>query len=202
MRKTLKEILLQVKIKNNLLWARMRELGIYTQSELARQAGISPLQVGLVANFKVQLNKRRGPRREKWPNYVRKLSTFLRCLPEDILPPWSFDIKQREFEREHSVESILPALVWLEEERLALPRPDEIYQDREIENTVGEALQTLPERTRKVFEMRHGLNGEYEHTLEEVGEKFGIGKERVRQIEHRALRTLRHPKWSKRLRGY
>jgi len=60
----------------------------------------------------------------------------------------------------------------------------------------------LTERERSVIEMRFGLNDGKDHTLEEVGRAFGVTRERIRQIEAKALRKLRHPSRSKALRDY
>lgn len=64
------------------------------------------------------------------------------------------------------------------------------------------ALEKLPERERKIIQLRYGLyDGQY-RTLEEVGREFGITRERIRQIEAKALRKLRHPHYGRHLRGY
>jgi RNA polymerase primary sigma factor len=64
------------------------------------------------------------------------------------------------------------------------------------------ALQKLPERERRIIQLRYGLyDGQY-RTLEEVGREFGITRERIRQIEARVLRKLRHPHYGRNLRGY
>jgi RNA polymerase primary sigma factor len=63
-------------------------------------------------------------------------------------------------------------------------------------------LSSLSERERKVLEMRFGLKDGQGHTLEEVGQKFGVTRERIRQIEAKALRKLRHPIRSRKLRDY
>jgi RNA polymerase primary sigma factor len=63
-------------------------------------------------------------------------------------------------------------------------------------------LQKLPERERRIIQLRYGLcDGQY-RTLEEVGREFGITRERIRQIEARVLRKLRHPHYGRHLRGY
>jgi RNA polymerase primary sigma factor len=63
-------------------------------------------------------------------------------------------------------------------------------------------LQKLPERERRIIQLRYGLyDGQY-RTLEEVGREFGITRERIRQIEARVLRKLRHPHYGRSLRGY
>ena len=54
----------------------------------------------------------------------------------------------------------------------------------------------------RIIKMRFGLEDGTEHTLEEVGEKFGVTRERIRQIEAKALRKLRHPSRSKKLKDY
>jgi RNA polymerase primary sigma factor len=64
------------------------------------------------------------------------------------------------------------------------------------------ALQKLPERERKIIQLRYGLyDGQY-RTLEEVGREFGITRERIRQIEAKVLRKLRHPYYGRSLRSY
>jgi len=71
-----------------------------------------------------------------------------------------------------------------------------------LKEQVRSALAVLNEREREVVEMRFGLKDGQEHTLEEVGRHFGVTRERIRQIEAKALRKLRHPNRSRSLRDY
>jgi RNA polymerase primary sigma factor len=83
-----------------------------------------------------------------------------------------------------------------------LPLPIELASHQLMKEQIAEALGKLAERERKIIELRFGLcDGKY-RTLEEVGREFGITRERIRQIEAKALRKLRHPSYSRRLRGY
>ena len=63
-------------------------------------------------------------------------------------------------------------------------------------------LDTLNEREARVLELRFGLEDGRSRTLEEVGKDFGVTRERIRQIEAKALRKLRHPNRSKKLRDF
>jgi RNA polymerase primary sigma factor len=83
----------------------------------------------------------------------------------------------------------------------AIP-PDEVAAASLLRTQLEEVLQKLPERERKIIQLRYGLNDGRYRTLEEVGVEFGITRERVRQIEAVALRRLRHPYLGKQLRGY
>jgi RNA polymerase primary sigma factor len=67
---------------------------------------------------------------------------------------------------------------------------------------IAEALDKLSERERRIIVLRFGLEDGKFRTLEEVGREFGITRERIRQIEAKALRKLRHPSYSRQLRGY
>jgi RNA polymerase primary sigma factor len=68
------------------------------------------------------------------------------------------------------------------------------------ELTLVEAVRSLPEREAKVLEMRHGLDGSETRTLREVSEELGISQERARQVEIKALRTIRTGRYAGSLR--
>jgi RNA polymerase primary sigma factor len=71
-----------------------------------------------------------------------------------------------------------------------------------LREQIRQVLGFLTDRERQVLEMRFGLSDGQDHTLEEVGKSFGVTRERIRQIEAKALRKLRHPSRSKALRDY
>jgi RNA polymerase primary sigma factor len=71
-----------------------------------------------------------------------------------------------------------------------------------LKDQIRQALGVLSDREREVLEMRFGLQDGQDHTLEEVGKHFGVTRERIRQIEAKALRKLRHPTRSRQLRDY
>jgi len=71
-----------------------------------------------------------------------------------------------------------------------------------LKDQIRQALGVLSDREREVLEMRFGLLDGQDHTLEEVGKHFGVTRERIRQIEAKALRKLRHPTRSRQLRDY
>jgi len=80
--------------------------------------------------------------------------------------------------------------------------PDEIASYELLKDHITEVLETLNPREQKVLELRFGLIDNRPRTLEEVGKEFGVTRERIRQIEAKALRKLRHPSRSKKLRDY
>ena len=80
--------------------------------------------------------------------------------------------------------------------------PYEATSQRMLKENVDEVLNALSDREAKVLKMRFGLNGSRPMTLEEVGQKFGVTRERIRQIEAKALRKLRHPSKRKRLQDF
>jgi len=73
--------------------------------------------------------------------------------------------------------------------------PFEKVSEQQMYRHLAKALNALDPRERRILEMRFGLGDEDEHTLEEVGLVFNLSRERVRQIEKKALERLRHPQW-------
>ena len=84
----------------------------------------------------------------------------------------------------------------------SIPTPVDSASRRLLQEQMSEILNDLPERERRVLSLRFGLEDGMSQTLEDVGKEFNITRERVRQIEARALRKLRHPLHSRKLRDY
>jgi len=83
-----------------------------------------------------------------------------------------------------------------------LPDMDEAASKLLLRGQVDGVLSTLTPRERRVVELRFGLDGDKLYTLSEIGAELGVTRERIRQIETKALRKLRHPSRSKRLREF
>jgi RNA polymerase primary sigma factor len=82
------------------------------------------------------------------------------------------------------------------------PSPSQAAYKNMLEQKVHEVLGTLTPREARILRLRFGLENGRAYTLEEVGEKFGLTRERIRQIEGKALRRLRHPMRARQLREY
>jgi len=80
--------------------------------------------------------------------------------------------------------------------------PEEYATNELLKDEIAEVLLTLTEREEKVIRLRFGLEDGKSRTLEEVGQMFGVTRERIRQIEAKALRKLRHPSRSRKLKDY
>jgi len=87
------------------------------------------------------------------------------------------------------------------EDRTTPPPPQSAYQNL-LREKVEEVLSTLTAREARILRLRFGLQNGRSYTLEEVGQKFGLTRERIRQIEGKALRRLRHPRRSRQLRDF
>ncbi len=84
----------------------------------------------------------------------------------------------------------------------AVVSPAEAVINVNLKDQTAQVLKTLTPREEKVIKMRFGLEDGSEHTLEEVGQSFAVTRERIRQIEAKALRKLRHPSRSRKLRAF
>ena len=80
--------------------------------------------------------------------------------------------------------------------------PPDATTSNNLKNQVSTVLETLTQREAKVLRMRFGIGMNTDHTLEEVGQQFSVTRERIRQIEAKALRKLKHPSRSRKLRSF
>jgi len=82
------------------------------------------------------------------------------------------------------------------------PTPSDTAYHSMLQDKLDDVLTTLSPREARILQLRFGLQDGRSYTLEEVGRKFGLTRERIRQIEHEALDRLRHPSRSRQLRDY
>lgn len=83
-----------------------------------------------------------------------------------------------------------------------LPSPEDAAISQVLRDQIEDVLDTLTERERRVLRLRFGMLGGRSHTLDEIGQEFGVTRERIRQIEAKALKRMREPSRSGVLRGY
>jgi RNA polymerase primary sigma factor len=127
--------------------------------------------------------------RRRWLRAANKVMRIMRAAEE----PMSLDSPIGSEESSQLVD-------FLEDEEA--PEPMDAAAREMLREQVKNALSVLTEREREVLELRFGLVDGKDHTLEEVGQYFKVTRERVRQIESKALRKLRHPTRSRQLRDY
>ena len=89
---------------------------------------------------------------------------------------------------------------FIQDEKVPIPAEAATYNL--LKEQLDEVLNTLTERERKVLRLRFGLDDGRARTLEEVGKEFDVTRERIRQIEAKALRKLKHPNRSRKLKDY
>ncbi len=149
----------------------------------------------------------------KYKRVQRKLEQELERTPtaEEIAKEMGIDVtKANEIEKISQETTSLETTVGKEEDsRLKEFIPDESTlspfdsaSHELLKEHIVSVLDSLNPRERRVLELRFGLRDGKSRTLEEVGKEFGVTRERIRQIEAKALRKLRHPSRSKRLRDY
>jgi RNA polymerase primary sigma factor len=115
---------------------------------------------------------------------------------------WMMRVSWRPFSLERPVgeegESELAHFIESEE----TPAPSDVASQHLLAETMEEVLFTLTPRQARILRLRFGLQDGYSYTLKEVGERFGLTRERIRQIESEALRRLRHPRHTRKLRSH
>ena len=89
---------------------------------------------------------------------------------------------------------------FIEDKNVVMPVDAAIQSN--LKSATTKILSTLTGREEKVLRMRFGIGLQSDHTLEEVGQQFSVTRERIRQIEAKALRKLKHPSRSRKLRSF
>lgn len=177
------DIALKIKAKNGVLQAFIDERE-WTQADFARQIGVSESEVGR------WFNMTGFPRT---PLVMVKVMDLLNKPAEEIFPPPLMDKDWLTGSREWTVYKDIDSDCLPLHHVVALPSHRNEIDEHEIKANITAVLQTLTPREREVINMRMGLNGEGEHTREQIANIFGVSIERIRQIEACAIRKLKQP---------
>jgi RNA polymerase sigma factor (sigma-70 family) len=195
----------KITIRNNLLLSAIEQVGYKSVAEFSRDIGLTAQEISsFVALRKAPINQDG----EFCPN-AKKIMEALGAAPSDLWTTEQLNMKLKkntseDFFNTETVQAILGGNVAQLEGSVyeESEKPEEVLNKKELKAELEKVLGTLTPREAKVLQLRFGLDGCEEHTLGEVGDMLNIGKERVRQIEAKALRNMRHPSRSTIFREY
>ncbi len=179
-------------IPYNLAMRQARREANLTQGQLSEMTGIHPSQISGIERLCQPVNERQA-------------TEIALVLGYDI--DYLFPLETRQFRsvQTRSIEFVtivesLDALPLEELETLCLPNPERVFESKELTEMIRTTVKTLPLREQAILNYKFGLDGQEPMTLEAIGDKMGITRERIRQIQDRAMRRLRHPGRSRDLR--
>ena len=168
-----------------------------TTSAFCRVAGFSATIVGMLLNLKMSPIGKRGAYRKP----CLDLAAHFHVIEEWLFPPELYErfAEVQQFTTERDTPEILP----LTDETELLALPDTRNQARHVRAVLERAMASLSSGEKRVLTRLYGWDDNQPMTRRACGEELGIGRERVRMIEARAIRKLRHPRHGLRqLRGY
>jgi RNA polymerase sigma factor (sigma-70 family) len=183
------DLLVQCRFKNLLLW---RLMAGRTQTEVARACGVDLPTFGKLLNLTLSPFDWRAERDGviAYTKAANRVADYFNQLPDDIFPVRLYQLRLPRLV-EHEVSSAMVV-------QKALPSPDECVAAAELRAATASALGTLTAREEMVLRMTLGFDGG-ECSRQEIAEALGVTGERVRQIEAKAMRKLRHPWRSRKL---
>ena len=188
----------EIKFKNSVFWTALEKNGYKSMAEFSRQTKIRYDRLLDYANLRYIFEDDRDARQ-----------MMMALLQSD---EWTlFDQYEKVIKKEGGIKKIvtdipIDKIISLENRSvLMLESPDGVDESmiqESLEEEVSAVLDTLKDREREVLKMYYGIGGESELDLNEIAEKFGLTRERTRQIKEKAVRRLRHESRSEILRYY
>lgn len=131
---------------------------------------------------------------------LEEIAKEMDCEPRKV--QWMLKVSWQPLSLEHPVGEDEDSELGNFIENDSMPTPAQSAYDKMLQEKIDELLATLTPREARILRLRFGLQNGRSYTLEEVGQKFGLTRERIRQIEGHALRRLRHPRRARHLRDY
>jgi RNA polymerase sigma factor (sigma-70 family) len=181
-----KNIRVEIKIKNNILYKLILSDN-KNVNEFCSKYNFDKNTISRYLSLKIF-----PKRNNKWTETAIKLSEHFKVLPEDIFNEDFNFIEKNTISLEGNIKYIDYMY------SIKIENNDNFH----LKEAINKILNTLQGREKKIIEMRYGLNGNNEMTLNEIGEVFGITRARVSQIEAKAMRKLRHSSRSDQLLNF
>jgi hypothetical protein len=193
----MKDYRIEIKVRNNLLLSRIEACGYDSVLDFSQKTGIPYGTLARYCSLKGAPIGVNG----FYKRYVAQIVDALHCSVEDIFPAAHLRIPMRKTRATLLADAIDVQQISHSIRSLAAS-PENAFLAKEISSALNNAVDDLTERERDIIIKRFGLNGEAEHTLEDVAASYKCTRENIRKIENDALRKLRHPARTKNLRGY
>lgn len=189
------EIAVKARAKHGLIFKYMTEHNL-TWLEMAKKLGISTGTFSKIIHFRWVPTKNYQNKK-----VVEKLCSFFHCDLENILPnELAQQIKNNSeiaelLQKEQTVykEVDVEYLGYAEVPQSLLAYKEDFDKQIDLKETIEKILETLTPKEKKIIQMRFGIGDGVDHTLGEIGREFGVTRERIRCIEARAIRKLKHP---------
>jgi len=179
----------KITIRNERLLAAMEGMGYKSVAEFSRNQGLNGVKVREIFNGKIPPLDREGNPKELTKEILEILNlTIEKAFTEKQLKGFKKHTFEVKIEEEKLLQIISPA------------KNQEIKViEQEVKSKLSEILSTLTPREERIVRMRFGVGMNTDHTLEEVGLQFSVTRDRIRQIEDKALRKLKHPTVARKL---
>ena len=191
----LKEMRIDASIYNNRLYRLIYD----NYSSVAEFCSALSLSTSEIGEF---LRLKKSPLKKGGRDYRKACITIAETFfvdPKELFPAELYQLETTEY----GIEIDAMYIPFHECEQIpVLPCQHEEAEASELKDRIQELLNTFTPRERKVIQMRFGLAGYDDHTLQEVADDLEVTQERIRQIEAKALRKLRHPCYTKRLKDF
>jgi len=182
----IKPYLAKITIKNNNIVSLIEQRGFSNVAQFCKNYQISQQILGTYINLKeAPLTKRM-----EWKPFILKLAEILGVTPGELFTDEQFYPLESNC---GSVEMDASEIqVLLGSSTVGDPLDRMLADEMDVSGRIAEILSDLSPRSRKTLDMKFGLNGQKEHTYEEIGNTLNVSRERVRQIESKALRQIRY----------
>lgn len=190
------EYRVDMKIRNNLFVQRIEQAGYKTVGEFCRIHKLNQSDLGEVIAMKISPLMSNG----KFRVQIEKAADILECMPEDLFTEKQLDMAIKT--NKHCLLVNEAEMKYMLETNQPQKMLEQTVHDEQKNKLLEETLKSIPLKEQKILRLRFGLDDGIEHTLEEIGQEFGCTRTRIRQIEARALRRLRHPSKSDPLREF
>ena len=193
----MKDFVVVSKIYNNQLRQRREELEL-SCPKFAEKIGVSYARYLDYETLKSNPYKRSG----ELTDVALKICEFHGLSADELFPQAIEQLAKRIVTHQFDASEVRMFMASTGAARLLVPSPDEFLEDYDLCCTTRKVLATLTPREEKVLRMRFGIGEEKEFTCKEIGDDFEITPSRATQIEDKALRKLRHPSRSKKVRQF